>query len=43
MSNNLVDCFEEVVVDREAAVVGEGYKEVVAVQRDFYASWIRRE
>jgi hypothetical protein len=41
MSNNLVGCFEE--VDPGAAVVGEGYKEVVAAQRDFYASWIRRE
>jgi hypothetical protein len=42
MSNNLVGCFEE-EVDLGAAVVGEGYKEVVAAQRDFYASWIRRE
>jgi hypothetical protein len=31
------------VVDPEAAVVEEGYKEVVAAQRDFYASWIRRK
>jgi hypothetical protein len=42
MSNNLVGCFEE-VVDLGAGVVGEGCKEVVAAQRDFYASWIRRE
>jgi hypothetical protein len=43
MSNNLVGCFEEEVVDLGAAVVGEGCKGVVAAQKDFYASWIRRE
>ena len=42
MSNNLVGCFEE-EADLGEAVVGEGCKEVVAAQRDFYASWIRRE
>jgi hypothetical protein len=42
MSNNLVGCFE-VVVDPGEAVVGEGCKEAVAAQKDFCASWIRRE
>lgn len=42
MSNNLVGCFEEEEV-LGAAVVGEGCKEVVGAQKDFYASWIRRE
>jgi hypothetical protein len=42
MSNNLVGWFEE-VVDQGVVVVGEGCKQVVAAQRDFYASWIRRE
>jgi len=41
MSNNLVGCFE--VVDPGAAVVGEDCKEEFAAQKDFYASWIRRE
>jgi hypothetical protein len=42
MSNNLVGCFEEEEV-LGGAVAGEGCKEVVAAQKDFYASWIRRE
>jgi len=42
MPNNLVGCFEE-VVDPGVVVVEEGCKEVVAAQRDFCASWIRRE
>ena len=42
MSNNQAGCFEE-EVDPGAAVVGEGCREVVAAQMDFYASWIRRE
>jgi hypothetical protein len=42
MPSSRVGCFEE-VVGPGAAVVVEGYKEVVAAQRDFYASWIRRK
>ena len=30
-------------MDPVEAAVGEGCKEVVAAQKDFYASWIRRE
>jgi hypothetical protein len=42
MPSSLAGCFEE-VADLGAAVVEEGCKEVVVAQKDFYASWIRRE